>query len=365
MGELRRIECPSGAEMMIEGRAILNFGGSSYLGLTRQPELTQAAISALRDQGPLAQLPRHYGFALGANLDVEQEAARFFGCEAAMYFATGYLFGLIGLSGLSESYDIVFLDESAHYNLRDGALAAGKPVHAFRHRCPDDLAQQIRERLPAGARPLVATDGMFPTFGSVAPLDAYAAILRPHAGWLLVDESHAFGVLGPSGRGAVEHHAVQGPRVVAGGSLGKAFCAYGGLALGERTVVDRLWSASAARGAASGMSSGAAMSAASLNWVRRNPARLAKLRVNVKHLKCGLKALGLEVDDGEAPVAAFVAGSAGRMKRLQAELFDAGFYVIYSTYVGAGPAGAIRCAAFADHEPGHIDQLLGALAVRL
>jgi 7-keto-8-aminopelargonate synthetase-like enzyme len=179
---------------------------------------------------------------------------------------------------------------------------------------------------------------------------------------LLVDESHAFGVIGPNGRGAVEEYAVAGPRVVAGGSVGKALSAYGGLALGSAEAIAALWQAPTARGAASGMSAGAAMLTASLGYLKQHPERLERLRDNVRYLKAGLRALGLAAGDSEAPVATFVDGTADRMKSLQQRLFDhESIFVIYSTYVGAGPHGAIRIAAFADHDRSDLDRLLDAL----
>lgn len=360
--ELSRISSPSGAHMVVDGRPLLNFGGSCYLGLSSEPELVEAAVAALRAGGPMAQLPRHYGFAQAANLDVEATARDYFDSSGAMYFATGYLFGPIVLSGLAEDYDVAVLDESAHYNLRDGALAAGKPIRTFRHRDAADLARLLREVSAAGARPLVATDGMFATYGSIPPLAAYRDLLAPHKGWLVVDESHSFGVLGATGRGALEAEGVAGHRVLAGGSLGKAFCAYGGLAVGDADTIERLWRTPAARGAASGMACGAAMADASMVFMRRHPERLTKLRQNVAYLKERLEAIGLAVDPGDAPVIAFTCGSAQTMRRLQAELMAEAIFVIYSTYVGAGPDGALRIAAFADHERADIDRLVATLA---
>ena len=107
------------------------------------------------------------------------------------------------------------------------------------------------------------------------------------------------------------------------------------------------------------------MAAASMRLLRQQPERLAKLRANVARLKLGMQALGLDVGDSQAPVATFVRGTAESMKALQVSLLEEGIYVLYSTYVGAGPHGAIRCAVFADHEPDHIDRLLGALRQRL
>jgi 7-keto-8-aminopelargonate synthetase-like enzyme len=104
------------------------------------------------------------------------------------------------------------------------------------------------------------------------------------------------------------------------------------------------------------------MLAASLGYVTRHPERLATLRNNVQYLKSGLRSLGLAVGDTEAPVATFVVGTADRMRALQQQLFEReSIFVIYSTYVGAGPHGAIRIAAFADHDRSDLDRLLDAL----
>ena len=267
----------------------------------------------------------------------------------------------MALIGLAAHYDVVLLDESGHYNLRDGALAAGKPIATFKHLDAADLARVLAQATRDGARPLVATDGMFPTYGSIAPLADYVRLLAPHQGWLIVDESHSFGVLGATGRGAVEQHGVEGQRVVAGGSLGKAFAAYGGLAVGSADAVADLWKSPPARGAASGMASGAAMTAASLNWLRAHPQQLSKLRANVRYLKDGRRQIGLQTNTTDAPVATFARGNAAQMKALQQALWADGIFVIYSTYVGAGADGAIRIAAFADHEPADFEQLFSRL----
>lgn len=104
--------------MMVDGRQLLCFGGSAYLGLGGAPELVEIGCAALRQFGASTHLPRHYGFSSGANQQAEAEARRFFGTEAAMYFGTGYLFGLVALTGLAHDCDVVYIDESAHYSLR-------------------------------------------------------------------------------------------------------------------------------------------------------------------------------------------------------------------------------------------------------
>jgi len=362
---LRRVGSPSCARIEVDGRSLLNFGGSAYLGLGGNQALLDAGAAALRRFGVHSQLGRHYGYALSPNLDAEQAARAYFGVDGAMYFGTGYLFGLIAIPALAAFCDAIFIDEAAHYSLVDGARASGRPVHIFRHCDAADLGRQLARQLPAGARPMIVTDGMFATRGTVAPLADYDRLLRRHAGWLVVDESHSFGVLGAQGRGAVEACGIAPDRVVAGGSMSKAFGAHGGIALGPARIIEHLWQAPAARGAALGSSAGAAMTACSLQLVRRQPGLRERLRSNTQLLKRSLRQLGLAIDDNDSPISAFIVGDAQRMRNIQETLMQEDIFITYSQYVGAGPEGVLRVAAFADHQAADIHRLQSALGAIL
>lgn len=361
MTPIETIQSPSGARMVIDGRPILNFGGSCYLGLSAQPELAEAGVRAIRTLGSTGQLPRHYNFAHAANLEAEEAARSFFGTEGAIYYATGYLFGPMAMTALAEDFDVAVIDESGHYNLFEGARMAGRPIATFRHRDAEDLASVLGTLTSEGKRPLVATDGMFATFGTSPPLAEYQRLIDRHGGWLLVDESHSFGALGATGQGACEMAGVSGDRVLRGGSMAKAFSAYGGITVGSAEAIARLWQTPIARGAASGMSAGAAMTAASLRHVRAHPEILTRLHANARRLKEALRSCGFAVEDNFSPLAAFVHGDAAGMRAIQQALWAQGIFVIYSTYVGAGPDGALRIAAFADHEAEDFDRLAEAL----
>lgn len=357
-----RVESTTCALVTIDGRQYLNFSGSSYLGLGGHATLVAAGIDALRRYGAQTPLARHYGFQLGANLDVEAEARRFFGVDGAMFFGTGYLFGLIALPGLAPLGHAIFLDDHAHYSLRDGARASGLPMYSFQHRDAKDLAEVMARTLAPGERPIIATDGMFATYGSVPPLKVYAELIAKRDGWLVVDESHAFGCLGATGCGAVEAAGLTRERVVAGGSVAKSFGAHGGIAIGDAAVIERLWQGPAARGAALGCAAGAAMTTASLRLVREQAQLLARLHQNARRLKQGLRGMGLSIEGGDGPLATFTHSSASDMQHIQSSLMSSGIVVSYSTYVGAAPAGSLRIAAMADHTEQQIDRLLTTLA---
>ncbi len=355
------MESPSSANIIVDGQSILNFGGSSYLGLANHPEVVEAGLTTLKQQGAACQLPRHYGFEGMGNHDVEEAARAYFSADGAMYFSTGYMFGLIAMAGLSDWYDVILLDERAHYTLIDGAYATRKPVHTFKHCDADDLARALEEHCSSGARPLVGTDGMFATFGESPPLDRYAPLIERYHGWLVVDESHSFGSLGATGCGAAEMAGVRGQRVIQGGSLGKAFCAQGGLAIGPSEIIDRFWQTPAARGAVAGNPSGASMAAAAMRLIRREPDRLSILRRNSEFLKAGLRELGLTLEDTGSPIATFTYRTAETMRAIEAGLWAKKIYVILSSYIGSGPTGAIRIAAFADHTQEDFERLFEEL----
>jgi 7-keto-8-aminopelargonate synthetase-like enzyme len=359
---LMDLESSVGAEIVLSGTRYVNFGGSSYLGLASNPRILEAGIAALRQLGAGGPIPR--GHAIGSRplRDVERRARHFFASDAALYLGSGYHFGLAAPAVLSAQYQAIFFDEFAHFALRDGIAASGLPHRSFRHLDVEDLEHQLRHHLAAGERPLIVTDGLYSTLGEIAPLDRLSRVTAAYGGRLVVDESHAFGVLGASGRGALEHHEMIGAGALAGGSLGKAFGTCGGLALGSAADVQALESTPVVRGASLGSPAAAAMCAASLDYVRDNPLLLTRLRDNTSYLKSGLRRLGITPrGDDIAPIASFALDSSESTQRLQAALLAEGIFVYRSTYIGAGDGGVIRCAVCADHGQQHLDVLLDAL----
>jgi len=356
------IESSVAAEIVLSGRRYVNFGGSSYLGLASNPHIIEAGIAALRMYGAAGPIPRGHAIGCRPLTDVEQSACHFFASDAALYFGSGYHFGLAAPAVLSQQYDAVFFDEFAHFALRDGIGASELRHHSFRHLDVEDLEHQLRHHLAAGERPLVVTDGLYSTFGEIAPLDRLCNLAAAYDGRLVVDESHAFGVLGAVGRGALEHHGMTSAGALVGGSLAKAFGTCGGLALGSAADIQAMHSTPVVRGAAVGSPAAIAMCAASLDYVRNHPEILTRLRDNTSYLKSGLRRLGLTLQgDDIAPIAAFSLDSSLSMLRLHAALLAEGIFVYRSTYLGAGSNGVIRCAVFADHTQEHLGALLDAL----
>lgn len=357
----RTIESPTGAEIIIDGTRYINFGGSSYLGLSANPQILEAGSAALRESGSGSQFSRYYQIATRAHQEAEFEAAVFFDSPAALYMAAGYYFGLVALAAFREKFNTIFFDELAHYSLREAIAASGLESYSFRHLDAQDLEAKLKRHLPANGRPLIATDAMYSALGEIAPLNELALVMTPYGGRLLVDESHGFGVLGAQGRGAWEHHHLDASSALLGGSTGKALGVVGGIIPASEDEVAAFRSTPVGRGAATGLPAAAAMCASSLRYIRQHPELLQRLRENTSYMKSGLRRLGLTVRDNIAPVAAFTTGSDRSMQILQQRLMYEGIFAFHSHYIGAGAEGVIRCGIFADHTSEHIDRLLEVL----
>jgi 7-keto-8-aminopelargonate synthetase-like enzyme len=341
----------------------VNFGGSSYLGLSGRPEIVEAGVAALRLNGAREPFSSPYGISTSAQQAVQREAAAFLGSDDAAYLATGYQVGMVATAALSHRFTSVFADQLVHSSLRDAV--AGLEQHVFRHLDAEDLARQLERHLRPHDRPLVVTDGVYSVLGEMPPLDEYAGLAGRYGGCLLIDESHSWGVLGASGRGAAEYYQLDPDLILIGGSLSKAFGVSGGVIPGSTALISACRDAPAARGASPGSASAAAMAAASFAFVRSNPQLRRQLRANVAYLKRGLRDIGLAVSDTAIPIASFVVGSADRMRTLQEELMSDGIHVLHSRYIGAGAEGVIRCGIFADHTTEHLDRLIESLRRRL
>lgn len=357
-------ESPLGARVVIAGRERDYFSGTGYLGLHNHPRVIEAAIRTIQRYGMSTATSRG-GYGEHAVYDeLERQAGAYFDTQAALYYASGYLGGMILLQGLAERYERIFVDEAAHYSLRDAARASGKPLHFFRHRDSSHLAESLRLHLGAGERPLALTDGLFPISGEVAPLDEYLPIVQAYNGLLGVDDAHGVGVLGENGRGSAEWLGVsrdEGVQVCA--TLSKALGGYGGILIGSRERMGEMERLSRVYVAASPPPLPAAAAAAkALEIARTEPQRRQRLWENVALARSGLRRLGWDLPDSPAPILCLRARPGVDLARLRAGLFERDICVAHVTsYSSTPPGGALRIAIFADHTREQIERLVQTL----
>ena len=350
-----------GPEIVLNGKLYINFGGCGYLGLHNRAEIIKAGCEAFEKYGIASSLSRHYDVSNDPLLDVEENAAKFFGSEDALYLPTGYLTTMVGMWGLADRVDAIFVDNTSHYSVNDAAKISGKPMYLFAHCDAEDLAEKIKTELKAGEKPLIVSDGVFPTFGEIAPVDEYLKLAEEYDGLILLDEAHSVGAVGKNGWGSADHYNLVSDRIYFGGTLSKSFGAHGGIIPGTKKHIDILRQSPTVRGASTGANPCAAAGAKSLDYCIRHPQLREQLWENVRLMKDGVRDLGFEMNDTEVPIVTFGLNSAAAMQNLHQGLMDRGIYVYLSHYVGASQGGVLRHAVFANHTEEHIGRLLEAL----
>jgi 7-keto-8-aminopelargonate synthetase-like enzyme len=356
----RRVHGPESARVWVDGDPYVNFVGSSYLAMQSLAELHSACRRALATGHPWTQMrSAAYAGSDGVFDEVQKEGASYFGTETSVFLPTGYFCGLAAVAGLTERFDAIFIDALSHFSLFDAAKLSGLPVTIFVHADADALRDTLRIELRPGGRPLILTDGVFATNGRVPPLEQYRRLADDYGGQLFVDESHAYGVLGETGKGAAEHCGVED--AMHAGTLGKGFCAQGGLLPCSHEFALRVRRMPPVRGSGSGSPISALVACAAMRYAKAHPERRARLASISQRLKTGLRSLGLTVLDTPAPISSFSVGRKENMQRLQRRLFEDGFHVQVSDYIGSGPEGMVRLATYADHSDEDVGGLLAAL----
>jgi len=357
------MESAPGAETTIGGKRCIYFAGTGYFGLHGHPEVIRAGVKAFQKYGTHSATSRS-GF--GNNpvlLEVEERLKEFFGEDDAAYFGSGYLSSLVLAQGLAGQYEAVFTDKLAHFCIKDAVRTAGKPIFSFRHRDPEDLKKKLNSKLKARQRPFVLTDGVFPTYGRIAPVLDYATILEPYNGLIGLDDAHGAGVLGTHGRGTAEYFGLKSSRLHIAGTLSKAFGGHGGFVVGTKKLIEQIRTKVGAYiGSTPTPTPIAAATVKGIEILMNRPEMRERLRQNVAMVKAGMKKLGVEADETPVPIVAWTLKSAEKMKKVQKALLGLGIAIAYLRYIGAPKEGVLRVTVFSTHTAEHIRALLAELA---
>jgi 7-keto-8-aminopelargonate synthetase-like enzyme len=342
----------------IEGRELLSFAGCSYLGLAHHPRVIEALHAGLENQGISSGASRATSGNSVAHVELEEHAARFLGCEAALLVPNGYLANLVVAQGLAADHDLALVDARAHASTRDALAASGWNVAEYAHADAGDASRVLREHRPSSVA--IFTDGVYPASKTIAPLRDLLALLPRDRGTLVVDDCHASGVLGARGRGTCEHFGLSDPRIVITTTLSKAFGCLGGLIAGTAQVVERVRERSRAFVCASPIPPALARAgSAAIRELEEHPERLARLRANASRLREHFAKLDLPAPELDLPVFAFTLRPAERMERVQRALLERGIFVPMLRYPDGfdDEHGYLRVAVNAEHSPADVGRL--------
>ncbi|MBO0656069.1 8-amino-7-oxononanoate synthase [Streptomyces triculaminicus] len=305
-----------------------DLAGNDYLGLTRHPEVTEAAAAAARRWGAGATGSRLVTGSTELHARLERELAAFCGFEAALVFSSGYAANLAAVTALSgpSAATLLVCDESNHASLIDGCRLARAERAIVPHADPEAVAKAVAAH---EGRALTITDSVFSVDGDAAPLRALAEACRAGGAALLVDDAHGLGVLGDGGRGALHAAGLAGDAdVVATVTLSKSLGSQGGAVLGPARVIDHLVSTARSFIFDTGLAPAAVGAAlASLEVLRREPERAARVRAVAGELHRRVTEAGLTAVRPDAAVVSVRAPSPEAAVRWAADCREAGLAV--------------------------------------
>lgn len=363
----RTPENPCGPEMVLNGRPLVAFASNDYLGLANDSALKQSAIDAIKHWGVGAGASQLVSGRLGIFALLEQRLAEFAQRDAALFFPSGFQANLGVLTALADRHDVIFADRVNHASLIDGALLSRAEHVRYQHANGDDLKRKLADTpLAKGAARLIVTDSVFSMDGDEAPLSALMQLAEQYDAWLIVDDAHGLGVLGPQGRGSIADAGLPAhPNLVMIGTLGKAAGVSGAFVAAEKNVIE--WLIQRARSyiyttGTSPMIAGALL--ASIERLLHGDDLRAQLHSRIAQLREGIAHLNLpfELLPSRTAIQALVIGDNAQTLQIANRLFDQGYWVpaIRPPTVPAGSA-RLRISLSAAHTPNQIDGLLQAL----
>ena len=323
---LRPLDGPQDPWVTIEGRRVLLLCSNNYLGLATHPALREAAARAARDWGVGAGASRLISGSLRLHEALEEQLAALKGTAAALLFGSGYQANVGAITALVGSDDAVFSDELNHASIIDGCRLSRARVLVYPHNDVEALAALLTRH--SARRRLVVTESVFSMDGDSAPLAAICDVADRYGAFVMVDEAHATGVLGPTGGGLVEAAGLRGRVALQVGTLGKALGTYGAFVAGSRAVVDLLVNAARSFVYTTALPPPAvAAAAAAVNVLQAEPQRRQQLAANASTLWHGLRDAGLQVGAAPGHIIPVHIGDAERTMQWSEALLAAAVFV--------------------------------------
>jgi len=331
---IRTMDSPADAWMVVDGEKVLNFCTNNYLGLANHPEIKEAAKKAVDEWGVGPGAVRTIAGTQRLHIECERRLAEFKRVEAALLVQSGFCANqaaippLVGRDRATGEQDVIFSDRLNHASIIDGARLSGAKIVVFEHRDPADLEAKIKENLPKFRRGLMISDGVFSMDGDVAPLDKLYEVAAKYDVMTMVDDAHGEGVLG-QGRGIVSHFGLEGKFDVEIGTLSKAFGVMGGVIAGKQVVVDYIRQKARPNLFSSALTpADTAACMAATDYVEKHPELVEKLWENAEYFKAGIQRLGIDTGHTETPIVPVMLGDVKLAKEFSAKLFEYGVFAM-------------------------------------
>ncbi|MCY9092603.1 glycine C-acetyltransferase [Bacillus mojavensis] len=360
--DVKQVESMQGPSVTVNHKKVIQLSSNNYLGFTSHPRLIKAAQEAAQQFGAGTGSVRTIAGTFTMHQELEKKLAAFKKTEAALVFQSGFTTNQGVLSSILSKDDIVISDELNHASIIDGIRLTKADKKVYQHVDMSDLEKVLRKSMNYRMR-LIVTDGVFSMDGNIAPLPDIVELAEKYDAFVMVDDAHASGVLGESGRGTVNHFGLDGRVHIQVGTLSKAIGVLGGYVAGSKVLIDYL--RHKGRPFLFSTSHPPAVTAAcmeAIDVLLEEPEHMERLWENTHYFKSRLIQMGFTLTQSETPILPILIGNEGAAKQFSDQLLSQGVFaqsIVFPT-VAKGKA-RIRTIMTAEHTKEELDQALDAI----
>jgi len=359
---LKTVDSPQGREIILEGKRVLNFCSNDYLGLANDVRIKAVAVDAIEKYGFGSGASRLVCGNMSPHEKLEEELAQFKNTESTLVYSSGYMANTGIIPVLLDYHSVVLCDKLNHASIIDGIILSRAKLLRYPHADMQAL-QEILKGLPASQHKLIVTDSVFSMDGDKAPLNEIVDLASQYEAMVMVDEAHAFGVLGNHGSGLVEELGLEHKIDIQMGTLSKAAGCFGAYACGTNTLRKYLINKSRSFIYTTAMPPALAQAArAALQIIREGNQLRRTLHEHAEYLRTQLKALGFDTMNSSTPIIPILVKDPHRALMMSKYLLQKGIFVqaIRPPTVPIDTA-RLRLTVMATHTKEDLEQLLNAL----
>ena len=342
-------------------KEMVYLASNDYLNLTKHPRTIAAGREALEKYGSGAGSVPLLGGTLDIHIELEKKIAKFKGCEDSIIYTSGFGSNCGSLLSILQEKDIAILDTYVHASIIDGCKSTN--IRFFRHNDMNSLERVLQRVKDKYRTKLIAVDGVYSMDGDIAPLDRIAELAKTHGAYVMVDEAHATGVIGDTGRGTPQHHKIEGKVDIVAGTLSKALGGVGGFIAANSELVELLRYYSRPYIFSTAMTPQVAGSLlAAIDVIEEEPEHRKRLWENIRYFKSNLTALGFDLGNSETAIFPIIIGNDLKVKEICRRLHELDIYVNPVMYPAVPKRlSRIRMSLMSAHTKEHLDKALEAL----
>jgi 8-amino-7-oxononanoate synthase len=358
----REIDSAQDTEVMMDGKKVLMFGSNSYMGLTHDPRIIEAAIAATRKYGTGCAGSRFLNGTLDLHVELERELAEFVGKDEALVFPTGFTFNEGVIACLCDRNDYIICDDRDHASIVDGRRLSFATQLKYKHNDMEALERELQKCKPESVK-LIVVDGVFSMEGDLANLPEIVRLKEKYNASIMVDEAHGLGVFGRQGRGVCDHFGLTNDVDLIMGTFSKSFASIGGFIASDKDTIN--WLRHNARSyifQASNTPAATAAALEALHIIQEEKSRQEHLWEITNYALKRFRDAGFEIGDTESPIIPLYIHDVEKTFLVTKLAFDEGVFINPVVPPACAPQDTlVRFALMATHSKEQVDRAIEGL----